>query len=132
MKCKHSSTIVTTPRLGLELERFNGLSDFERSLAPQKSLEMLPPVYGESKPFEREALREEDDDDEHLTLDLRLRVEDGINADVRPRKVVKLVAVAAATSIFFPLLQRETERVAETWNRNDNERSLSNWAAYGL
>jgi hypothetical protein len=86
---------VTTPRLGLELEKFNGLSDSARSLAPHKSLEMLPPVYGERKPFEREALR--DEDEENLGLDLRLRVEDGIIADVRARSVVKLVAVAAAT-----------------------------------
>lgn len=102
MKIINSGTIVTTPRFGLALDILKGLSDSERSLAPQKSLEMLPPVYGESKPFEREALREEDD--EHLPLDLRLRVEDGIIADVRARSVVKLVAVAAATSI-FPLLQ---------------------------
>jgi hypothetical protein len=65
---------------------------------------MLPPVYGERKPFEREALR--DEDEENLGLDLRLRVEDGIIADVRARSVVKLVAVAAATSI-SSLLQRE-------------------------
>ena len=130
MKCKHSGTIVTTPRLGFELERFNGLSDSERSLAPQKSLEMLPPVYGESKPFEREALSEED---EHLTLDLRLRVEDGIIADVRARKVVKLVAVAAATSIFSPFVaERERERESRRRHLNDNERSLSNWATCGL
>ena len=98
-------TIVTTPRLGLELDIFNGLSDSGRSLAPQKSLEMLPPVYGESKPFER------DEEEEHLTLDLRLRVDDGIIADVRARSVVRLVAVAvaAATSI-FPWLQRETPK----------------------
>ena len=95
---------MTTPRLGLELEKFNGLSDSARSLAPHKSLEMLPPVYGERKPFEREALR--DEDEENLGLDLRLRVEDGIIADVRARSVVKLVAVAAATSI-SSLLQRE-------------------------
>ena len=101
-------TIVTTPRLGLELEMFNGLSDSERSLAPQKSLEMLPPVYGESKPFEREALREEDD--EHLTLDLRLRIGDGIIAEERARSVVRLVAVAAATSIFSSVAERKLER----------------------
>lgn len=105
---------MITPRLGFELDKFNGLSDSVRSLAPQKSLEMLPPVYGERKPFEREALSEEDE--ENLALDLRLRVEDGIIADVRARSVVKLVAVAAATSIFC-LLQREKERVAETPKR---------------
>lgn len=99
---------MTTPRLGLELDIFNGLSDSERSLAPQKSLEMLPPVYGESKPFERaEALREEEDE-EHLTLDLRLRVGDGIIAEERARSVVKLVAVAAATSIFRLVAERES------------------------
>lgn len=104
---------MTTPRLGFELDLFNGLRDSARSLAPQKSLEMLPPVYGERKPFEREARREEDED-EHLPLDLRLRAEEGIIGDVRARSVVKLVAVAAATSI-FSLLQRE--RVAETPKR---------------
>lgn len=54
---KRDSTMVTTGLLALERLKESGLSDWGRSLSPEKSAEMLPLENGERKLVDREVLK---------------------------------------------------------------------------